>query len=105
VLVLGSRIASDRQLSLHVLLPVRPNGTSAWIPADGAEVGSTSRPIEISTEARTVAVFHDGVRLRTFDAVVGVPRPVEGHGWIRIDNLAIRFLAAHIADGTPVAIR
>jgi len=167
LLVLASRLGSDDQLWLRVLLPVRPNGTSAWIPAASAALSTTSWRIAISTERRTVAVFHEGDRLRTFRAVVGAratPTPhgrfalyervsfsdpdgfygpwalhltalsnvlkaydggpgrvaihgrggtslrdplgsARSHGCVRIDNAAIRFLAAHVPDGSPVDIR
>jgi lipoprotein-anchoring transpeptidase ErfK/SrfK len=166
LLVLRARMASDGQLWLRVLLPVRPNGTSGWIPAGSAELGTTGWRIAISTERRTVAVFDDGTLLRTFRAVVGAPRTptphglfavyervplsdangffgpwalhltalsdalatfdggpgriaihgrggtslrdplgtARSHGCIRIDNSAIRYLAAHVPDGAPVLI-
>jgi lipoprotein-anchoring transpeptidase ErfK/SrfK len=166
LLVLATRVGSDDQVWLRVLLPMRPNGTSAWIPADSAALSTTSWRIAISTERRTVAVFRDGVPLRTFRAVVGAratPTPhgrfavyehvalaepngfygpwalhltalsrvltrfdggpgriaihgrggtslrdplgsARSHGCIRIDNAAIRFLAAHVPDGSPVDI-
>jgi lipoprotein-anchoring transpeptidase ErfK/SrfK len=167
LLVLASRTASDDQLWLRVLLPVRPNGAAGWIPAESTEVSTTSWRVEISTERRTVTVFHAGIRLRIFDAVVGAPstptphgrfavyehvpsadpngfygpwalhltalsnvlRRFDGgpgrvaihgrggaslrdplgtarsHGCIRIDNTAVRFLATHVPDGSPVDIR
>jgi lipoprotein-anchoring transpeptidase ErfK/SrfK len=167
LLVLATRTGSDGQLWLRVLLPIRPNGTSAWIPAASTDLGPTPWRIVISTERRTVSVFQNGRRLRTFEAVVGKPgtptphgrfavyehvpladpngflgpwalhltalsnalRRYDGgpgriaihgrggaslrdplgsarsHGCIRIDNAAIRFLAAHVPDGAPVEIR
>jgi hypothetical protein len=166
LLVLDSRIGSDGQLWLRVLLPIRPNDVSGWIPSAGVELSTTSWRIQISTERRTVQVFHDGVRVRTYSAVVGAPSTptphglfavyehvaiadpngfygpwalhltalsdvlarfdggpgrvaihgrgaaslldplgsARSHGCIRIDNQAIRFLAAHVPDGSPVAI-
>jgi hypothetical protein len=167
LLVLGARTGSDGQLWLRVLLPVRPNGTSGWIPAGSVELRPTGWRIAISTERRTVEVFDGGTLLRTFGAVVGAPGtptphglfavyervPISdpdgfygpwalhltalsnvltafdggpgriaihgrgatslrdplgtarSHGCIRIDNAAVRFLAAHVPDGTPVLVR
>jgi hypothetical protein len=80
LLVLAARTGSDGQLWLRVLLPVRPNGTSGWIPAESTELGTTSWRIEISTERRTVELFHVGIRVRSFSAVVGAPRTPTPHG-------------------------
>ena len=80
LLVLGARTGSDGELWLRVLLPVRPNGTSGWIPADAVELGTTGWRIEISTERRTVEVFDHGTRLRTWGAVVGAPLTPTPHG-------------------------
>jgi hypothetical protein len=166
LLVLGARTGTDGELWLRVLLPVRPNGTSGWIPANAVELGTTGWRIDISTEHRTVEVFDHGTRFRTFRAVVGAPRTptphglfavyervplpdpngfygpwalhltalsnvlttydggpgrvaihgrggtslrdplgtARSHGCIRIDNSAIRFLAAHVPVGTPVVV-
>ena len=166
LLVLAARTGTDGQLWLRVLLPVRPNGTAGWIPAGSTELGTTTWRIEVSTERRTVELFHAGTRLRSFSAVVGAPHTptphgvfavyervpltdpngfygpwvlhltalsdvlttfdggpgriaIHGrggtslrdplgtalsHGCIRIDNPAIRFIAAHVPDGTPVVI-
>lgn len=166
LLVLAARTGSDGQLWLRVLLPIRPNDTSGWIPAGSTELSTTTWRIEISTKRRTVELFHAGIPLRSFSAVVGAPhtptphglfavyervpladpngfygpwalhltalsdvlRAFDGgpgrvaihgrggsslrdplgtarsHGCIRIDNSAIRFIAAHVPVGTPVVI-
>ena len=80
LLVLGARTGSDGELWLRVLLPVRPNGTSGWVPADTVELGTTDWRIEISTERRTVEVFDHGSRVRTWAAVVGAPGTPTPHG-------------------------
>jgi hypothetical protein len=80
LLVLSTRTGSDGQLWLRVLLPLRPNGTSAWIPAASTNLRPTAWRIVISTERRTVSVFQNGNRLRTFRAVVGAPKTPTPHG-------------------------
>jgi lipoprotein-anchoring transpeptidase ErfK/SrfK len=80
LLVLGTRSDDSGAVWLRVLLPRRPNGSSAWIPADATELGQTSWRIEISTEQRTVTVFDDGSRVRSFPAVVGAPATPTPHG-------------------------
>jgi len=80
LLVLDTSRDDNGDLWLRVLLPRRPNGTSAWIRADTAQLGRTRWRIEISTEQRTVTVFHRGVRVRSFPAVVGAPATPTPHG-------------------------
>jgi lipoprotein-anchoring transpeptidase ErfK/SrfK len=80
LLVLDTRPDGNGALWLRVLLPTRPNGSSAWIPANTTELGRTSWRIEISTEERTVTVFHQGSRVRSFPAVVGAPATPTPHG-------------------------
>jgi lipoprotein-anchoring transpeptidase ErfK/SrfK len=166
LLVLGSRVGVEGRLWLSVLLPVRPNGTTGWIPADGVELRATAWRIEISTERRTLTLLHQGERVRVFRVVVGAPatptphglfaiyervklahadgflggwalhltafsdvlRRFEGgpgrvaihgrggaslrdplgsarsHGCVRMDNDAVRLLAARVPEGTPVLI-
>lgn len=80
LLVLDARRGADGALWLRVLLPRRPNGSSAWIPANTAELGRTSWRIDISTEQRTVTVFRDGSLVHTYPAVVGAPSTPTPHG-------------------------
>ncbi|MFL5926000.1 MAG: L,D-transpeptidase [Gaiellaceae bacterium] len=166
LLVLRAGVGDDRRLWLRVLLPVRPNGTAGWIPADGVELRATAWRIEISTEHRTLTLLRDGERVVVVRAVVGAaatPTPrglfaiyervrraraggflgawalhltafsdvlrrfdggpgrvaihgrggaslrdalgsAQSHGCVRVSNAAVRLLAAHAREGTPVLI-
>ena len=73
LLVLGSRHDRKGRTWLHVLLPVRPNGSTAWIPRDRTVIGSTTWRIVVSTGQRKVRVYRSGRLVRTFLAVVGAP--------------------------------
>jgi lipoprotein-anchoring transpeptidase ErfK/SrfK len=73
LLVLGSAEHGDRTW-LRVLLPIRPNGTAGWIPADNAVLSRTAYWVEVRLRDRRVVVFRDGRRVRGFRAVVGAPR-------------------------------
>ncbi len=73
LLVLGSRHDSKGRTWLHVLLPVRPNGSTGWIPRDRTVIGSTTWRIVVSTGQRKVRVYRSGRLVRTFLAVVGAP--------------------------------
>jgi lipoprotein-anchoring transpeptidase ErfK/SrfK len=80
LLVLGSRHDAKGRTWLHVLLPVRPNGSTAWIPKDRTQIGSTHWRIVVSTGQRKVYVYHDGKLSRSFQAVVGAPGTPTPHG-------------------------
>lgn len=58
---------------VQVLLPVRPNGTTGWIPRDHVTIGRTPYWVEVGLRARTVTVFRGGKRLLRTRAVVGAP--------------------------------
>jgi lipoprotein-anchoring transpeptidase ErfK/SrfK len=73
LLVLGSRHDSKGNTWLHVLLPVRPNGSTAWIPKDRTQIGTTHWRIVVSLGQRKVRVYENGRLKRAFLAVVGAP--------------------------------
>ena len=62
-----------QRLWLKVALPVRPNGTSGWIPADRAAIRRTSYRIHVDTGDRTVTLLRRGRAVRRWRAVVGAP--------------------------------
>jgi lipoprotein-anchoring transpeptidase ErfK/SrfK len=72
LLVLGSAQARGRQW-LRVLLPVRPDGTSAWISRDDVELLHTSMWVTVDKRARQVRVYRSGRPVKTFAAVIGKP--------------------------------
>jgi lipoprotein-anchoring transpeptidase ErfK/SrfK len=72
LLVLGSSKHRGREW-LRVLLPIRPNGSSGWIPRDNAVLMSTRYWITADKTARTVTVYRRGQPLYTFGAVIGKP--------------------------------
>jgi lipoprotein-anchoring transpeptidase ErfK/SrfK len=72
LLVLGSASRAGR-LWLHVLLPIRPDGSSGWIPRNNAQLSSTHYWITVDKTRRSVAVYGHGRLLHSFRAVVGKP--------------------------------
>jgi len=80
LLVLASRHDKHGRTWLKVLLPVRPNGSTGWIPKDRTMIGSTHWRIVVSTGQRKVRVYHNGRLARTFLAVVGAPGTPTPHG-------------------------
>jgi lipoprotein-anchoring transpeptidase ErfK/SrfK len=73
LLVLAERLEPGGRLWLRVRLPERPNGASAWIPADRTRITGTPWRIVVTVGTRTVALEHDGRAVRVFRAVVGAP--------------------------------
>ena len=72
LLVLGSARRDGRQW-LKVLLPIRPNRTTGWIPSDNALLSHSPYWIELRLGSRRLTVFRDGHRVRRFRAVIGAP--------------------------------
>jgi len=70
LLVLGSASRAGAQW-LRVLLPIRPDGTSGWIPRADVVLMHTSYWVTVDTRARTVSVERRGRVLHRYRAVVG----------------------------------
>jgi len=79
----GARDENGRRW-LQVALPIRPTGTTGWIPADYARLSRTPWWVEVSTAHRLVTVYRDGRRARRFRAVVGAPGTPTPHGLFAI---------------------
>ena len=73
LLVLGERTRRHGQEWLRVRLPQRPNGASAWIPANRTQLASTPWRIVISLARRTVSLERAGTVVHVYRAVVGKP--------------------------------
>jgi len=56
---------------VRVLLPIRPNGTVAWIPMDNVDISYTHYWITIKRSNHLVTLYRRGDRTHTFRAVVG----------------------------------
>ncbi|MFV0285126.1 MAG: L,D-transpeptidase [Demequina sp.] len=64
---------------IEVYLPIVPNGSTGWVPADAVEVGSTSFRIEVSLDDFTLTVFQGADVVLTSDVGVGRDdRPTPG---------------------------
>jgi lipoprotein-anchoring transpeptidase ErfK/SrfK len=72
LLVLGSAFHRGREW-LRVLLPIRPDGATAWIPRDNAVLQATRYWITVDKKARMVTIYLRGTRLHRFQAVIGKP--------------------------------
>lgn len=72
LLVLGAATLGHHRW-LRVLLPIRPDGASGWIPAAGAVLLTTRYWVSVDKRARTVAIYRQGRLLHRYLAVVGKP--------------------------------
>jgi len=79
LLVLAARTYEEREW-VRLLLPERPNGSAAWVPAEDVVLSHTPYWVEVSTGRRTVGVYRDGHLARRFRAVVGKPSTPTPHG-------------------------
>jgi len=59
---------------VKLLLPVRPNGTTGWVPRDNVALARTPYWVDVALRARTVTVYRGGKRVLRTRAVVGAPR-------------------------------
>jgi lipoprotein-anchoring transpeptidase ErfK/SrfK len=73
-------VALGRRVWLKVQLPIRPNGSSGWIPASRARLRMTRWRIRVSVGERAVRVYRSRRLVRRFRAVVGAPSTPTPHG-------------------------
>ena len=73
LLVLAAAQDANSNCWVRVLLPNRPNNSSAWAPIDRLQLRPTPWRLVVSRAHRTVAVYRAGVLTETFTAVVGRP--------------------------------
>ena len=72
-LVLDAQKAADRSTWFRVLLPNRPNGRSAWLPAAVLAVKSNPWRINVRLAARRLDLVRSGRVLQTWPVAVGQP--------------------------------
>jgi lipoprotein-anchoring transpeptidase ErfK/SrfK len=72
LLVLEAKAYENREF-VRLLLPERPNGSSAWVPREDVVLDRTPYWIEVVTGRRRVIVYREGRVMRRFRAVVGKP--------------------------------
>jgi lipoprotein-anchoring transpeptidase ErfK/SrfK len=68
--VMGAVKGKDGNHWVHVRLPGRPSGHTGWILADQTIRSSTEWRLVVTVSTRKVAVFRDGLLVRSFSAVV-----------------------------------
>lgn len=79
LLVLEAKVFDGREW-VRLLLPERPNGSSAWVPREYVVLGHSPYWIDVSTGHRRVTVYREGRVVRRVRAVVGKPSTPTPHG-------------------------
>jgi hypothetical protein len=72
LLVLGSAERAG-SVWLRVLLPIRPDGTSGWIPRSDALLLFARYWITVDEHARMLTIYSEGRHLHSFRVVIGKP--------------------------------
>lgn len=79
VLLVRSATRVNGRLWLKVLLPIRPNGTAGWIPADVARLQRNRLRIIIRQESRRLDLYRAGRRILRAPIAIGkaeTPTPI-----------------------------
>jgi lipoprotein-anchoring transpeptidase ErfK/SrfK len=92
LLVTGSKVVSGRQW-VRVLLPVRPNGTQGWIPADPLAFRPVSTRLVVDQSDRRLSVYRHGRVIYSTTVAIGTAATPSPNG-----NFAI---AEVIPTGDP----
>jgi hypothetical protein len=78
----------DEQAWYEVLLPLRPNGTTAWVRADDVKLREREERIEVDLSRRILRQFEDGELVNTFRVGVGTDQYPTGVGrfyvWVKV---------------------
>jgi lipoprotein-anchoring transpeptidase ErfK/SrfK len=96
VLSITATQVRDGRRWVQVLLPMRPNGTRGWVPADVLLLSAISTRIVIDTGDRRLSLYRRGRRVMRVPVAVGKPGTPTPHGrWFAI--------AERIETNTPGA--
>jgi lipoprotein-anchoring transpeptidase ErfK/SrfK len=92
LLAVGKKTGSDGNVWYRVSIPMRPNGTYGWVPADAVSFKPTHSQIVINLRSRTIDVYRFGKHKWHGPVAIGAPgkeTPV-GHFFV-----AARFVPYH----------
>jgi len=92
MLAVRKTTGSDGKVWYRVSIPMRPNGTYGWIPADTVSLSATHSQIVVNLRSRTIDIYRFGKRRWHGPVAIGAPgreTPV-GHFYV-----AARFVPYH----------
>jgi len=88
MLIEGGRLDGDGDLWLEVLLPIRPNGASAWTRASDVSIHERRDRIEVDLSERVLEHFRDGELVHRFSVGIGQPQYPTATGtfyvWVKV---------------------
>jgi lipoprotein-anchoring transpeptidase ErfK/SrfK len=73
ILAVGKKVASDGTVWYRVSIPMRPNGTYGWIPANSVSLSPTAGQIVIDVSSRTIDLYWHGKHRYHAKVAVGAP--------------------------------
>jgi hypothetical protein len=73
ILALATKVGSDGKAWYKISIPMRPNGTLGWIPAQSVSLSPTVSQIVIHRGSRTIDVFWNGKRALHAIVAIGAP--------------------------------
>jgi lipoprotein-anchoring transpeptidase ErfK/SrfK len=73
VFATGQTVGADGRVWFHVDVPMRPNGTTAWVPADTVALRPVQTRIVVHRGLRRIEVFRGDRRLLTAEVAIGAP--------------------------------
>lgn len=72
-LLITRSVVRDGVRWVEVLLPIRPNGSRGWVPADVLRMSTTPMRIAIDVSERRLRLFRSGKRVMSVPIAVGKP--------------------------------
>lgn len=84
--ILRDRFA-DGRLWHEVLLPIRPNGTTGWIPANAVDLRRSDYRISVDLDRFRLELFERCERLATYEIGIGTQDTPTPHGTFFLNSL------------------
>ena len=73
IFAVAARTGTDHRPWYKISIPMRPNGTMGWIPADTASLAPTVGAIDVHRKARRIDLFWHGKRVWQGAVAIGAP--------------------------------
>jgi hypothetical protein len=73
IFAVAERLGTDGKPWYRISVPMRPNGTMGWIPAESVQLAPTTSRIVVHRRARTIDVYSHGRRALHAAVAVGAP--------------------------------
>lgn len=101
--VLEDRLVGDQRW-LRLLLPQRPNGSSAWVKADEVQLQTSAWHLIVNRKSRNVRIYRAGKLVKQAPVVVGAPSTPTPRGEFAITDYIAQSNPSSNPYGTQVAL-